>query len=81
MVTVILTTLNHMKSNYLLIIKINRIFGFLVYSTQNNDFQVLAGSASFLFPAYSVGESYSIQTSLSKQLLIQSFTLKTGTMV
>ncbi|XP_063431540.1 4-hydroxy-2-oxoglutarate aldolase, mitochondrial-like [Mytilus trossulus] len=29
--------------------------GSLVYATQKNDFQILAGSASFLFPAYAVG--------------------------
>lgn len=29
--------------------------GQMVYKTQNNDFQVLAGSASFLLPAYTVG--------------------------
>lgn len=29
--------------------------GSLVYATQKNDFQILAGSASFLFPAYTIG--------------------------
>ena len=31
--------------------------GQMVYKTQNNNFQVLAGSASYLLPAYTVGMS------------------------